>query len=132
MPSQDGLGLYSQSCPGASWQAITQGGQHHPIGRRPSDPLDLTLKDLDLAPERQHLSLELLLVASARRDRIEEHSDLAANPGTQLHQVPGPDPLDHLVGDALAVSPRPAPRRHRRRARRRLWARAPGRPSRHR
>ena len=75
MPSQDGLGLYSQSCPGASWQAITQGGQHHPIGRRPSDPLDLTLKDLDLAPQRQHLSLELRLVASASGDRIEEDSE---------------------------------------------------------
>jgi hypothetical protein len=74
MPSQDGLGLYSQCCPGASWQAITQGGQYHPIGRRPSDPLDLALKNLNLAPQCKHLSLELRLVALACRDRIEEDS----------------------------------------------------------
>ena len=75
MPSQDGLGLYPQSCPGASWQAITEGGQHHPIGRRPFDPLDLPLEHLDLAPKRQYLSLELRLVASASGDRIEEDSE---------------------------------------------------------
>ena len=34
MPSQDGLGLYPQSCPRSSRQAITKGGQHHPIGWR--------------------------------------------------------------------------------------------------
>jgi hypothetical protein len=74
MPSQDGLGLYPQSCPRSSRQAITKGGQHHPIGRRPLDPLDLTLEDLDLAPKRQYLSLKPRLVALARGDRVEEDS----------------------------------------------------------
>ena len=71
MPSQDGLGLYPQSRARSSRQAITKDGQH-PIGWHPPDPLDLTLEHLDLAPKRQHLSLELRLVALAHRDRIEE------------------------------------------------------------
>jgi len=74
MPSQDSLGLYPQSCPGRSRQAITKSGQYHPIGRRPFDPLDLALEHLDLAPKHQHLSLEFRLVAPARGDRVEEDS----------------------------------------------------------
>jgi len=53
---------------------MTEGGQHHPIGRRPLDPLDLALEHLDLAPKYQHLSLELRLVAPARGDRVEHDS----------------------------------------------------------
>jgi hypothetical protein len=74
VPAEDGLGLYPQSCPGRSRQAIAEGRQHHPVCWCPSDPLDLTLEHLDLAPKRQHLSLELRLVALARGDRIEEDS----------------------------------------------------------
>jgi hypothetical protein len=80
MPSRDGLGLYPQSCPRSSRQAITKGGQHHPIGWRPLDPLDLTLEDLDLAPKRQYLSPKLHLVALARGDRVEEDSQDRVQP----------------------------------------------------
>jgi hypothetical protein len=74
MPSQDGHGLYPQGRPGRPRQPITQGGQYHPIGRCPLDPLDLALEHLDLAPKRQNLSLELGLVAPARGNRVEEDS----------------------------------------------------------
>jgi hypothetical protein len=41
---------------------------------RPLDLLDLTLEHLDLAPQRQHLSLELGLVAPAGGKRVEQDS----------------------------------------------------------
>jgi len=72
MPSQDGLGLEQQSRPGRWRQPIAESNQHDPIGRCPPDSLDLALENLHLAPKRQHHSLELGLVASARRNRVEE------------------------------------------------------------
>jgi hypothetical protein len=36
------------------------------------NPLDLTLQNLDLTSENQHLSLELGMVAPARDDRVNE------------------------------------------------------------
>jgi hypothetical protein len=74
MPSQDGLRLHPQGCPRRSWQALTKGGQYHPIGRRPLDPIDLTLEQLHLAPQREHLGLKLGLVSLAPCDRVEENS----------------------------------------------------------
>ena len=41
------------------------------IARTPAHPLDLALKNLDLAAERQHLSLELGLVAVAGGDHVQ-------------------------------------------------------------
>jgi hypothetical protein len=92
MPSQDGLGLYPQSCPGRSRQAITDGGQHHPIGGRPFDPLDLTLEHLDLAPQHQHLSLKFRPVSLARRDRVEEDSQDQSVAATTARDTNGTTP----------------------------------------
>jgi hypothetical protein len=40
--------------------------QYHSIARRPADSLDLALEDLNLSAERQHLSLQLGLIAMSR------------------------------------------------------------------
>ena len=72
VPSQDGIGLDRQSRPGRSRQPIAESSQHDPIGRCPPDSLDLALENLHLAPKRRHFSLELCLVALARRNRVEE------------------------------------------------------------
>jgi hypothetical protein len=74
MPAQYRLGLDPQGRPGRSREAIAKGSQHHPIGRRPSHPRDLALEHLDLAPKRQHLSLELGLVALAGGERVQQDS----------------------------------------------------------
>ncbi|HEY8759714.1 MAG TPA: hypothetical protein VIP52_02245, partial [Candidatus Dormibacteraeota bacterium] len=75
-------------------------GQNQAIAWTPAHPLDLALKNLDLAAERQHLSLELGLVAVARRD----HVQLEAHQRIQ-QRAHHPSPKSYLA-DVIGRSPR--------------------------
>ena len=72
MPAQDRLGPYQQSRPSRARKVGAQGGQNHPVAGIPMHPLDLTLENLNLAAESQHLSLETGLIAVARRDHVQQ------------------------------------------------------------
>lgn len=58
--------------PSRSGEALPQGGHDHPIARAPAHALDLALKNLHLAAEREHLSLKLGLIAATHRNRVHE------------------------------------------------------------
>jgi hypothetical protein len=51
---------------------LMQGGHDHSIASRPAHPLDLALKNLNLAPERQHLSLERGSIAAAGCEHVHQ------------------------------------------------------------
>ena len=65
VPPKDRLRLHQQARPARSRNAFTQRRQKHPISRFPLNPLDLPLEYLDLAPQNQHLGLQLGSVGAA-------------------------------------------------------------------
>ncbi len=72
MPAQHRLRLDKQSRPGLSGEALPQSDHDHPIAQAPAHALDLALKNLDLAAEREHLSLKLALIAATHRNQLHE------------------------------------------------------------
>jgi len=59
VPAENRLRPDQQSCPGRSGKALAKGGHDHPIARTPAHPLDLSLQNLRLAAQGQHLALKL-------------------------------------------------------------------------
>jgi hypothetical protein len=72
MPAEHGLWPDKQSRPGRTREPGAQSSYDHSITWRPAHALDLPLKYLNLAPERQHLSLELGLIAVTGGKHIEQ------------------------------------------------------------
>jgi hypothetical protein len=92
VPAKHGLRLDQQTGPRRPRQSIAESSQNHPIARRPADLLDLALEDLNLSAERQHLSLQLGLIAmvvviTSRRTCTSEYSIEANMTATDLTRL---------------------------------------------
>jgi len=74
VPAENCLRPDQQSRPGRSGKALAQGGHDHPIARTPAHPLDLSLQNLHLAAEHQHLGQQLGSVSAAGRDQVEHEA----------------------------------------------------------
>lgn len=108
MPAKHGLRPYEQSGPSRLREVNSQSSHDHSISWRPVHPLDLSLQNLDLPAERQHISLEFVLTVAAACKDIQQDKKKRVD---QRSQHAGRNPSSAERSGAQLPSP-PATRRN--------------------